>query len=217
MKRIAATALFATMALSSCGTTTNGNAELETRTVPNFSSVSLDGISTVRIHRGPQALRVTIDAGLLDHYETKVQGDTLRLGFKWGLDTWWALRKLKTCEVDITMPELRGIVVNGLGELTVDNFDYGKLDLQLNGAATIVLAGNADELSVSCTGSGKVFAKDLLTNKTVVSMTGAAHLELNVKTSLVASITGSGELVYRGNPQISQTISGAGRLRHEDD
>jgi hypothetical protein len=209
--------LLTMMAFNACSTTSNDKVVNETRNVTQFSSITLNGISTVRIHQGPQAVRITIDADLIDRYETRVQGDTLMLGFKCGIGTWWALKSLKTCEVDITVPEFQGIVLNGAGKMVVDEFIYKKLELKVNGDGVIELRGAADELKASCTGDCKILASNLVSSNGNIAMTGSGRIEARVKDSLDASITGAGELIYWGNPEVSRKITGSGRIQRADD
>ncbi len=187
----------------------------ETRTVPPFSSVALNGIGTVRIHRGPQEVRVSIDENLIDRFETEVKGDTLMVGFRCGFSLSWlkAVRNLKQCEIDIWVPELDGVEVNGAGTITVDPFAYEDIEVKITGDGTIELHGSAARFSVFSTGSAKVNAGDLAARTVSVRMTGAGMVELRAEESLDASVTGAGTLAYWGTPALTQRISGAGTIK----
>jgi hypothetical protein len=218
MQKLVLAVLFSTMAIGAGASTPDGKSEAtEARNLPPFSSITLNGVSTVRIHRGPQAIRITMEPNLLDRYETKVRGGRLVMGFKWGIANLWALRGLKRCEVDISVPELDHIEVNGAGTLIVDEFAYRKLGLEVNGSGSVELKGSASELRVSCTGACKISARNLAANAGWVSMTGSGRVELRVIESLDVSLTGSGELGYWGDPKVSQKLSGAGSLRRKGD
>jgi len=194
----------------------NGTAT-ETRDLPSFTSVALNGVSTVRIHNGPQAVRVTIDETLADRYDTEVRNGKLMMGFKCGIGTLWALRNLKTCEVDVTMPEMEGIELNGAGTVDVDAFDCDGLTVDVTGTGTVGLKGTASSILVTCTGACKVLASDCAAATGRVKMTGAARVEARVRDTLDASLTGSSTLLYWGDPAVTQRISGAGSVQRAGD
>jgi len=209
--------LVSTVAMNACATASGREAITEMRPVPFFSSVVLNGVGTVHVRKGPQEVRLTIDGNLADRFETTVKNGRLMIGFNCDLRNLWALRGLKKCEVEIAVPDLDGIEVNGAGTIAVDAFDYGKLDLRVTGAATVDLKGTASELSVNCTGGCKVLARGLAADAGRVSLTGSSRVEARVKDSLEASITGAGRLLYWGDPRVSRRISGAGEMRRAGD
>lgn len=189
----------------------------ETREVPAFSSIILNGMSTVRIHEGPQSVQVTMSEDYIDRYETKVKDHTLLIGLKCSIGFFFKPRKnLGTCEVDITVPELDGITVNGKGFVTADMFSCESLKLDLNGTGSIEIRGTVSNLTVLCSGAGTVSAAELTADTALVKMTGSCRVEVGVEGTLDASITGAGELIYRGNPTISQSVTGSGGLRRAD-
>ena len=69
-------------------------------------------------------------------------------------------------------------------------------------------------VDASISGSGKVLAAELETNRCDVRITGSGDVEINVKDELDANITGSGSVSYRGNPKKVNTHSaGSGKVR----
>jgi hypothetical protein len=130
----------------------------EERSVSAFRSIALNGIGTVRVHRGPQSVRVTIDSELADRFETVVRDDTLYIGFKCSLkpSVLRAVKNLRRCEVDVTVPEILSIEVNGSGRITSDSFDYGSLRVALTGAALVELKGTAEPWRSGARGYGNI-------------------------------------------------------------
>lgn len=196
-----------TMALGSYATS-------ETRNLPPFDAVALNGTGKVRIRQGPQSVRVTIDDNLADRYVTEVINGKLHIGFKCTLkpSVLRAMKNLKNCEVEIRMPSLTRVETNGKCSVEVDGFSGKALAVSATGEGTIVLAGAADALDVSCTGAATVNAFGLVAREERARLTGAATLRTNVTDSLDASISGAGTIAYRGEPRISQRISGAGKI-----
>lgn len=187
------------------------------RELPAFSSISLSGVSTVKIHKGPQEVLLTIDSNKANRYVTTVKDNRLYLGFKCNsLSAWWDLVNLKTCEVNITVPDLDGMAVSGAGRIITDDFLFDKLELKVDGTGEIKIQGIASELNVSCTGSGKVFSRNLRSNCGTINLIGASSVEVNIVEFMIVNIKGAGKLVYHGNPKIEKRISGAGEMRKAD-
>ncbi len=208
----------ATLHTSSAMDTGSANVVTETRNVPAFSSIALNGIGTVRIHQGPYAVRVKMEKNLIDRYETEVKNGKLNIGFRCSFNLAFLrdIKNLKTCEVDIAMPELDRIELNGDGKISVDTFSYKTVRVDITGAGAISLTGAATELQVRCTGAGNVNARDLIAETGRISLTGAGTVEVRVEKQLDASITGAGKLIYSGNPHITRRISGAGSILRAD-
>lgn len=199
-----------TMALGTYATT-------ESRSLPPFDAVALNGIGKVRIRQGPQSVTVTIDRDLADRYVTEVKNGKLMIGFKCTLrpSILRAMKNLKNCEVDICMPSLARVETNGKCSIDVEGFSGKALAVSATGAGTIDLTGTVDALDVSCTGAATVNAFGLVARDERASLTGAATLRTAVTASLDASISGAGTIAYRGEPRISQRISGAGKIRKD--
>lgn len=204
---------------------------MEDRIVPAFTAITLNGVGSVRVSKGPQAVSVTIDADLADLFETGVRDGRLVMGFKSGLRTMLALPRLSTCAIEVTMPSLDGVELNGAGTLAFEGFAGGALAVTTNGAARVSgtvshdvvtvrmsgagraeLEGEATALDVGCTGGGELDSGSLAAGSARVSMTGAARVELRVRKELRASITGAGRLAYWGSPIVIESVSGSGSV-----
>jgi hypothetical protein len=217
MRKLPLTILLSAVSLGAWASPPTGGVATEVRNLPAFSSIALNGIGLVRVHRGSQALAITIDADLADRFETKVVGGKLSLGLKCDPRTLWLSRKLKTCEIDLSLPALEGIELNGAGIIVVDEFPFNELGLKLTGAGSVELRGSAFAVRVSCTGACRLLARSLRVGKAQVSITGAASVELGVRELLDVSISGSGSVLYWGDPLVSRRISGSGGLRRAGD
>jgi hypothetical protein len=234
MQNSALAIILATASLGACATAATADAAVrtETRSVPPFSSIALNGIGTVRVHRGPQKVVVTVDAGLLDRFETMVKADRLMVGFKCGIGTLLAIRTLKSCEVDITVPSLDGIEINGSGTIVADAFSgkdmrivqngastvkcdltFEKLSLKATGAGTIALAGTASTVELSSTGNETIDARNLVSRVGRVRVTGSGRVGVMVEDELDAAVSGAGEIQYAGSPRVTERVSGAGSIR----
>lgn len=229
--RSTAIALLASMATMSACANPMGGTTMNTRILPAFSAITLNGVGTVRLKKGPQAVNVTVDAEFADLFETGVKNGRLIMGFKCGLRTMLALSRLETCIIDISIPSLDGVEVNGAGAVSFTGFSGGSMVLTTNGAAHVTgelvyddvkirmtgagevgLEGEASTLDVGCTGAARLTAGSLETAAARVSMTGAVSMELRVKDELSVNLSGSGNLAYWGSPNVEKSISSAGSV-----
>lgn len=212
--------LLTTVTIGSCGAMDpDAGITTETRDLPPFSSIALNGVGTLRIHQGPQSVRVTMDGALIDRFETVVKDGKLSMGFErgFGFSYWRAMRRLRRCDIDVTVPELRVVELNGAGTISADPTEYGALSLSVNGAGTVELRGTADAFSVRCTGAARVLARDLAAASARVGVTGAGEVELRAEDELDAAVTGAGSIAYWGSPRVSERVSGAGSIRRAGD
>jgi hypothetical protein len=80
----------------------------------------------------------------------------------------------------------------------------------------MILAGSADEMGISISGSGGVYAKGLKVKECSIKISGSGSCEIDATGELDASISGSGRVTYYGDPQIDARVSGSGKVRKGD-
>lgn len=221
----------ASLTASSCGfvdsITANGDVRTESRPVPTFSSVALEGSGTLRIRQGAQDVEITADSNVLPYIETMVTGPRLTIGLK-PFTTLWGN---PTLVYEISVPSLDGVTLSGSADASVGSFAGGSFDARISGSGSLgaVLAynhisflgsgsgnasfgGSAAETYVSISGSGSLSARDLTTVKAVVNISGSGGVDIRAVDSLDATIYGSGRLRYWGSPALSQNVLGSGRV-----
>jgi hypothetical protein len=217
--------------LCSCGLQTvkgSGNVITESRSVPAFDQIKLEGQGRVILTRGAYlSLVVKTDDNIQPHIETIVRNRKLIISHE---NILLSPSKLSFL---ITLQDLKGTTVAGSGEIkgnsrfVADNFyaeisGSGSIELELeatrlesgiSGSGSINLSGVADYHHAEITGSGKIYAFDMHTKKSSVSITGSGDCLLNVSDQLRAKITGSGDVLYKGHPRIDKTITGSGDVK----
>lgn len=130
----------------------------------------------------------------------------------------------------ITVEELSGLDVSGLGDVTVGDLHTGDLqidmsgagqieidalaaqtvDVDLSGLGRIALAGTADSLKVVISGAGGLDAGDLECQTADVTISGLGGATLWVTDQLNGTINGSGNVRYYGDPQTDVSTPGLG-------
>lgn len=61
-------------------------------------------------------------------------------------------------------------------------------------------------------GAGNILAFDLISETTIISLSGTGKAEVYVDQLLDVTITGAGSVYYKGKPTIIQNITGSGSL-----
>ena len=200
----------------------------ESRSVPAFDQIKLEGQGKVRLTRGPnQSLVIKTDDNILPHIETIVRNRKLIISHE---NIVLSPSKLSFL---ITLQDLKGTSIAGSGDIkgnsrfVSENFyaeisGSGSIDLELetvrleseiSGSGSIYLAGTTNHHRATITGSGKIYAFDMHAKKSSVSITGSGDCLLNVSDQLRAKITGSGDVLYKGHPRIDKTITGSGDVK----
>lgn len=127
--------------------------------VTGFERVRVDGPFIVEIVRGPNHARAEGDSKLLDRLDIHVDGTTLVVGA--GAEGWNLARGevAGSPRITLTTPALRGLLVNGGGQVRVEDMRGPRVDVSVNGSGSIEIGTlAADDLNLTLTGSGRIAA-----------------------------------------------------------
>jgi hypothetical protein len=186
----------------------SGMAKTESRAVASFSKIELAGSPDVEVTIGPDAsVAVSADDNILPIIETKVEGDTLRIGSKQSYNTRLGVK------VKITVPALDGVAVSGSGDIRATGLKAGDLEASVTGSGDVTLNGVVDRLRGQITGSGDLRAGELGAKNVRVTVTGSGDATVRASEELDARVTGSGDVRYSGHPsQVRKSITGSGDI-----
>jgi hypothetical protein len=190
----------------------SGPVVTESRNAANFTKVTTSGSTNVHIEKGTAfSVQVKGHSNLLPHFETRVNNQTLEVGYK---DV-TSIRN-DNVEVFVTLPAFEGVRINGSADIAVkDDFSSNRMDFSISGSGTIDFeTGTTQNLYTDISGSGSIRLYGLTTSHADVSLSGSGTMEVNVATRLKATISGSGTVYYKGNPVIESTVSGSGKIIH---
>jgi hypothetical protein len=133
--------------------------------------------------------------------------------------------------MEITMPELHSISLNGSGVITTkDKFQSAILSLSLagsgdinlssiqsnatsieiSGSGSIKMSGNSSKMELALAGSGGFIGDKFKVEDADVSISGSGEVRTNVTRTLSATISGSGSIYYLGKPTVNRVITGSG-------
>jgi len=211
----------------------SGSRLTESRQVGEFDAVEISGPVELVLTRGEAfALTITYDAALLPSYSSELRGSTLRIGQE------GAVRSFAggTPRVELVAPDLERLTLSGtarvdLGPLDWDDFELvssgtisGKLEgsfdtlaLEFSGAGSILMVGDARELSISSPGASGIDAAAFDAESAEIRISGVGTVDLGRTESLEVSLSGLGSLTYRGDPELTSKISGLGRVTRKGD
>ncbi len=193
--------------------------ESEIRDLPAFNKIKIKDNCTVALRRGTmQEVRVeskTPLSGIL----TTSEDNTLTI-------------QGPPSVVYITLPELQGISINGIGKVTSDSVFTSshmritisgngkvempliadKLEIGISGIGKLHLKGSVENLEMNISGSGKIEGEELTVKKCETNISGVGKCYADVTESLDLKISGSGAFYYKNKPaNFSANISGIGK------
>lgn len=118
-------------------------------------------------------------------------------------------------ENKLSSDDVIDIDLTGASEATMD-LKSPKITADLTGASTLKIKGETQEFSVEGSGSSNIRCFDLMTEKTLIDMSGACDAEVYASVKLDVKASGASDVKYRGGASVSQDVSGAGSVRKVD-
>ncbi len=214
-----------------CLTGSGGN---ETRIIEldAIDRFELFGAIELEIKEGSeQLIEVRSESNLID----RMMDDSFVENGKWrvGINDCVNFDDIK---ITATLPFLKGISIDGSGEVKTDGV-FGNIDsLELNvtgsgdlkldlgdnmsyinstisGSGDLNLTGEAITHSVNISGSADIKSFGLKTRNTDITASGSIDCQVFVESKLDLKISGSGDVCYRGMPQINTSNSGSVDLK----
>ena len=211
----------------------NGDMGNQTRNTGSFEAVRVaDGLDVVVSTGATHAVRVEADENLLEYITTERDGDVLvvqtrdnyNLSPKAGLKVYVTAPTLEAIAISesgsvtsaskLSAPDKFDIDVTGSGDVTLD-LNAPEVTAEATGSGNIRLTGTTRNFKGEITASGELHCFDLMSENTVVEISGSGSAQVHASKTLEVSIAGSGDVRYRGSPRIDQRISGSGSVRSE--
>ena len=201
----------------------------EERAVADFNRVSLGGSGRLTIIQGEvESLTITTDDNLLEHLDSAVSGQQLRIGPERvslrptrEIDYVLRLKDLQRLDLSGSLSATAeglttdsvALHISGSGSIRIGRLEAEHCESHISGSGKVELAGQviAQELRVS--GSGDYRAADLRSESADIRISGSGSAIVWVRDRLDASISGSGSVSYYGVPKTSHSVSGSGRVR----
>jgi hypothetical protein len=239
MKKIYFLSLIAFIGLFSCrfmGKRVHGNGNIKSvdRSVSSFKEVEANGNIKLIVTQGDlKPVRIETDENLISYIEVVQEGDRITIRTRDGvnlipsgdLNVYVTSPVYKSIEVSgssdiigqnkITSPDELSLGASGAGDIQME-VDAPKVSAGISGSGSVRLKGQVKDFDVDLSGAGHAYCYDLLTENTIVDISGAGSAQVYASVKLKASVSGAGNISYKGNASVSQEISGAGSVNKVD-
>lgn len=174
----------------------DGNIKTETRDLPSFVGIAVDGAFDVRVTCGrKQLVQITADANLLPLITTRVNTNILTI------DTNRSICTKSDLLITVALPDIEQATVSGASEMTITRIDNRKFDLKSDGAGDISISGKTGLFSASLTGSTDLKARQLIAETVQISIHDAGEGTVYATQKLDAAVNGAASVTYFGNPK----------------
>ena len=187
----------------------------ERRDVEAFDSIDLEGAAKVEIKIGePLSVLISGSEKSVGRLQTHVSGDTLYIKNK---PRDWVLRNSSRLTVQITVPKLDSLKLEGGNDVSVTGLQGGDTTIKAAGAANIKADGELDELTVRLKGAGHADLSKLTVADAKVTVDGVGSVVVNPRESLDATMNGVGAIFYTGSPtKVNTRMNGLGTIARQD-
>lgn len=178
----------------------------EERDLPAFTAlvVAVPVQVEVTIAR-ERRVRVIAENGLLPQLATTVSEGELRIAGV-GLPRQAAVR------VEVGVPELERVQLDGPGEVAISGLDRAGLTLRVVGEGRITARGAVRNATCAVLHGGTIDAVGLDASLVFASVVGKGRIAVRPRVRLDARVQGEGVIAYAGDPQVHPSLSGGGRV-----
>lgn len=200
------------LALAACSSGGIGGPEVtQQRGVEAFHSIDLRGAASLDVRVGPaSSVSVTGAESAVNRLATHVQNGMLVIEQQ---GSWFWLPASGDIDVEVTLPELNSLAVNGAGDVDVSGLAGNELTLVLQGAGNIEAQGRVETLTARINGAGNMDLAELLAADVTATVNGAGNMQVNAGRALTATLNGVGSIRYRGNPgEVNSSVNGVGSI-----
>lgn len=202
------------IAMNSCilGTVI-GNGQIVTteRTVNSFYEVNSDFVGDVYIKQGnTQSVTVTGDSNIVNFITTTVKEGVLSINSNMSYSS------TRSITVDITVPDLDRVYVNGVGDVDIEEFYTDRFTLITDGVGSIKASGQVVTLIAEVHGVGDLNLRNLISRDATALVDGVGNIEIQANRTLELTIDGVGDITYYGNADVTSRDEGVGSIRKGD-
>lgn len=194
--------------------TTSAHGAQDARQLSAFRAIAIHGPINIEVHAGQaQSVKVIGRPEFIGKVLTSVKADELRIDYA---DKNNASMK-DGDKIVITVPSLVKCVVEGAGQVVIDNVKEERLDLQFEGAGRLEAKGSTKWLRLKARGVGEVATQDLKADRADVNFEGIGAVQVHASQTLNAVVRGMGNLTYFGRPKtLNKSVSGIGSVSAGD-
>jgi hypothetical protein len=184
------------------------------RALAPFRAIAIKGPVNIEVHAGQaQSVKVLGRPEFTSRVVTSVQGEELKIEFNGKRDV-----SMKDGDrIVVTVPSLVKCIVEGAGQVVIDNVKEDRLDLQFQGAGRLEAKGAAKWLRLKAQGVGEVTTQYLKAERADINFEGIGDVKVHASQTLNAVVRGMGSLTYFGRPKtLNKSVQGIGDVKPGD-
>ncbi len=181
----------------------------------NFWNVEMSGIVHMSIRKGSEySVKAIGEPQDLKYLLLEQHGNTLEILTK---NRQGNFSKNHPLKVEITMPELRSLDMNGATRAEVYGLVQPKLTVDMNGATYVqFLDSKINTLKAEISGASHLDAFSLVSENANIEISGASRASLFVTNKLDAEASGTSSITYKGDPNsVSGNTSGISSISRD--
>lgn len=164
----------------------------------DFDVISVSGVYDLDVRVGEDySIEVSGHEREMEALDIYLDGDELVLGRKKGKSKY---RNNKGIIANITLPDLSGISISGVGEGDVTGIDAEEFSLKISGVGELNMSGTCGSLEAKISGVGEINAKELECEDAYARLSGVGELDLYASESVDIKTSGVGEANVWGKP-----------------
>ncbi len=200
-----------------------------------FNKVAIDGRFNVSIRPGEKYMVVQRGSSKsFGEVDLRVVSNTLKADMDRSFWDLFHLKKAKPISIEIIMPELEYVMLEGLCKARIKGFEEDEfsidlagvseakidiivetLDADIAGASKLTLNGNAEFLNIDISGACTLQAYGMEADEVDIDVSGACSAYVHAKESLIVDAHGASHVVYIGNPQVDSDATGASSVKRK--
>lgn len=206
----------------------------ETRYLEEFTEIESNIDADIDIYySNDYSIEIEAQENILEVLETDVRGRKLEIDYSANV------KEHDGVYIRIYMPELEGIMLNGVGDIVVvdtfttenlyldlrgvgdiicEDITANKINIHLSGAGDIELYGTTvEELDIDLSGVGDVYAYGILADEVMIDHSGVGKCKVRFESYLDVTITGVGDVYFRGDSRyVKSKITGLGNVINDN-
>lgn len=173
----------------------------QTHDVRGFDELSVGGVYELDVKVGSDfSVKTSGHAKEVEGMEVFVEDGALRIEHKKKSFT-KRMRNKNGVIVTISMPELNGVEIGGVGSGSISGIDSDRLELEIGGVGELELSGTCRELEIEVAGVGELDARDLKCEDVEVELAGVGEVDVYASESVDVEAAGVGEVNVYGKPK----------------
>lgn len=204
----------------------DGNILKSKKDVSGFKEINVFGSGKMHLSQGAMFLvEIETDSNLTDKVSFVKSGEDLIINpsniCPSELNYFVTMPEIEEIEIegdtDINAPasiktEEMEIEINGEGNLNLTELKAKNVNIEINGAGSVTILGECNELTINMKGSGSLNALNFEAKEADIELSGSGNASLNVSEKMNIFIEGSGSISYKGKPDLKQKIRGSGEV-----